>query len=133
MYQTRAPGIQGSVLTLSPFGPGDVFLAFRFRFLLASLVLDACMGSVWPLVGCVDEVALLVGGLLGEQGFPLRHPSLEDGAHGGDQLPGDGDADLCGVDAHGAEDPVAAQGVPGLPREVGGDPAAAARAGARLP
>jgi len=133
LYQTRAPGIQGSVPTLSPFGPGDVFLAFRFRFLLAPLVLDACMGSVWPLVGCVDEVALLVGGLLGEHGFPLLPPSLEDGAHGGDQLPGNRDADLCGVDAHGAEDPVAAQGVPGLSCEVGGDPAAAARAGTRLP
>ena len=133
MYQTRAPRVQGSVLTLSPFGPGDVFLALRFRSLLTPLVLDACMGSVWTLVGCVDEAPVLVGELLGEHGLPLLPPSLEDRAHGGDQLPGDGDADLCGVDAHGAEDPVAAQGVPGLPREVGGDPAAAARAGARLP
>ncbi len=133
MYKRAPLGFKSQILTLSPFGPGDVFLAFRFRFLLASLVLDACMGSVWPLVGCVDEVALLVGGLLGEHGFPFLSPGLEDGAHGGDQLPGDGDADLRGVDAHGAEDPVAAQGVPGLPCEVGGDPAAAACAGARLP
>ncbi len=133
MYQTRAPGIQGSVLTLSPFGPGDVFLALRFRSLLAPLVLDACMGPVWTLVGCMDEVAVLVGGLLGEHWLPLLSPSLEDGAHCGNQLPGDRDANLCGVDAHGAEDPVAAQCVPWLPSEEGGYPAAAACAGPRLP
>ena len=91
------------------------------------------MSPVWSLVGGVDEASLLVGGLLGEQWLSLLPPGLEDGAHSGDLLPGNRDADLSGVDAHGAKDPVAAQGVPGLPGEVGGDPAAAACAGTRLP
>lgn len=122
-----------SVLLLSPFSPGDVFLTFWLRFLLAPLVLDACVSSVGSLVGCVDEITLLVGGLLGEQGLPFLPPSLENGAHRGDLLPRDRDTDFGGVDAHGSEDSVAAQSVTGFPCEICGDPAATACTRTRLP
>ena len=118
---------------LSPFGPRNVLHAFWVWFFFAPLMLDAGVSSIGALVGCVDEVSFLVRRFLGEHGLPFLLPSLEDGAHRGDLLTGYRDADLRWVNAHCAEYPVAAQSISGLSREVGGDPAAAACTGARLP